>query len=78
MIHGFIDGYARLVTGLHASNNNRAATVLNLFLVAAGVYGAPTRLHGDHGTENVLVAQWMENHCDQPIRAPYIWGRYVF
>ncbi|KAI0069534.1 hypothetical protein K474DRAFT_1579301, partial [Panus rudis PR-1116 ss-1] len=34
VIHGFIDGYSRLVVGLRASNNNRASTVLNLFLRA--------------------------------------------
>ncbi|TFK62191.1 hypothetical protein BDN72DRAFT_747171, partial [Pluteus cervinus] len=32
VVHGFIDGYSRLVTGLQASDNNRGATVLNLFL----------------------------------------------
>ncbi|KAJ7939285.1 hypothetical protein B0H13DRAFT_2301047 [Mycena leptocephala] len=31
--HGFIDGYSRLITGLLASNNNRAQTVL-LYVVA--------------------------------------------
>ncbi|KAJ7228286.1 hypothetical protein GGX14DRAFT_296526, partial [Mycena pura] len=34
VIHGFIDGYSRLITGLRASNNNRAETVLELFLDA--------------------------------------------
>ncbi|THV08524.1 hypothetical protein K435DRAFT_595104, partial [Dendrothele bispora CBS 962.96] len=34
VIHGFIDGYSRLVTGLRASNNNYADTVLHLFLQA--------------------------------------------
>ncbi|KAK7015971.1 hypothetical protein R3P38DRAFT_2718683, partial [Favolaschia claudopus] len=34
VIHGFIDGYSRLITGLRASNNNRGSTVLLLFLDA--------------------------------------------
>ncbi|KAJ7204245.1 hypothetical protein B0H12DRAFT_997841, partial [Mycena haematopus] len=34
VIHGFIDGYSRLITGLRASDNNTAETVLGLFLDA--------------------------------------------
>ncbi|KAF8173207.1 hypothetical protein K438DRAFT_1426206, partial [Mycena galopus ATCC 62051] len=34
VIHGFIDGYSRLITGLRASDNNTADTVLELFLNA--------------------------------------------
>ncbi|KAJ7049166.1 hypothetical protein C8F01DRAFT_967062, partial [Mycena amicta] len=34
LIHGFIDGYSRLITGIRASNNNRAQTVLDLFMDA--------------------------------------------
>ncbi|KAJ4473970.1 hypothetical protein C8J55DRAFT_376515, partial [Lentinula edodes] len=34
IIHGFIDGYSRLITGLRASNNNRGQTVLSLFISA--------------------------------------------
>ncbi|KAJ6448518.1 hypothetical protein C8R45DRAFT_761396, partial [Mycena sanguinolenta] len=34
VIHGFIDGYSHLITGLRASNNNRGSTVLLLFLDA--------------------------------------------
>ncbi|KAJ4466395.1 hypothetical protein C8J55DRAFT_406452, partial [Lentinula edodes] len=32
VIHGFIDGYSRMITGLRASNNNRGQTVMSLFL----------------------------------------------
>ncbi|KAJ3840070.1 hypothetical protein F5878DRAFT_498744, partial [Lentinula raphanica] len=32
VIHGFIDGYSRLITALRAHNNNRSSTVLSLFL----------------------------------------------
>jgi hypothetical protein len=76
VIHGFIDGYSRLITGLRASDNNLGRSVLDVFLAAAGVYGVPSRLRGDHGAENVLVAAWMEQNCG--IRwGSYIWGRYV-
>jgi len=76
VIHGFIDGYSRLITGLHASDNNMATTVLDVFLRAADVYGVPSRIRGDHGTENLMVAYWMEEHRGTR-RGSYIWGRYV-
>lgn len=75
VIHGFIDGYSRLITGLRASNNNSAQTVLDLFLAAAAVYGVPSRLRGDHGLENLYVAAWMEAQRGER-RGSYIWGRY--
>jgi hypothetical protein len=74
VFHGFADGKARVVTGIKASNNNRAVTVLNVFLTAITRFGAPSRVRGDHGTENVLVAEWMEEHRG-PNRGSYIWGR---
>ena len=76
VIHGFIDGYSRLITGLQASNNNTGQTVLDLFLWAAAVYGIPSRLRGDHGVENILVAAWMEAYSGVQ-RGSYIWGRFV-
>ena len=76
VIHGFIDGYSRLVTGLRASDNNRGETVLDLFLSAATVNSVPSRIRGDHGVENILLAAWMEHHRGER-RGSYIWGRYV-
>jgi len=76
VIHGFIDGYSRLITGLRASDNNMGDTVLDIFLSAAEVYGVPSRLRGDHGTENIVVATWMEEHRGAR-RGSYIWGRSV-
>ncbi|KAG8918181.1 hypothetical protein FRC02_002558 [Tulasnella sp. 418] len=76
VIHGFIDGYSRLITGLKASNNNHASTVLDLFLKASSQYGVPSRLRGDHGVENVQVAAFMELHRGSH-RGSYIWGRSV-
>lgn len=76
IIHGFIDGYSRLITALRASNNNLGDTVLDLFLAAAAVYGVPSRLRGDHGVENIKVAAWMEEYRGTA-RGSYIWGRYI-
>lgn len=50
-------------------------TVLDVFLAAAAVYGVPSRLRGDHGIENILVAAWMETNRGI-LRGSYIWGRY--
>ncbi|GBE88207.1 hypothetical protein SCP_1300210 [Sparassis crispa] len=74
--HCFIDGYSRFVIGIRVHNNNRASTVLNLFLDAMDRYGVPSRVRGDHGTENLGVAQWMED-CKGLDRGSYIWGRSV-
>ncbi|KAJ8075899.1 hypothetical protein PM082_021531 [Marasmius tenuissimus] len=60
IVHGFIDGHSRLITALRAANNNYASTVLLLFLMACMIYGVPSRLRGDHGTENIWVAAFME------------------
>jgi hypothetical protein len=59
-MHAFIDGYSRLVTGIRAHNNNRANTVLDLFLNAAEEFCLPSRVRGDHGVENLEVAAHME------------------
>ncbi|KAF7348849.1 hypothetical protein MVEN_01404900 [Mycena venus] len=59
-----------------ASNNNRGQTVLDLFLAAAAIYGIPSRLRGDHGVENLLVAAYMEAIHGEG-RGSYIWGRSV-
>jgi len=77
VIHGFIDGYSRFITGIWASNNNTGQTVLNIFLRVAEIYGVPNRLRGDHGVENILVAAWIEEFRGTQ-RGSYIWGRFVF
>lgn len=76
VIHAFIDGKTRLVVGIRASNNNRAETVLELFHDCTSVHGIPSRVRGDHGTENVRVAEWMEENQGRG-RGSYIWGRFV-
>lgn len=42
--------------GLKASTNNRASTVLDMFVDAVIKYGLPSRIRGDRGRENKLVA----------------------
>lgn len=79
VFHAFIDGYSCLVTGIQASNNNQADTqaVLELFLDLIEVHGLPSCVWGDHGTENLRVAEYMETHRGLG-RGSYIWGRFVF
>ena len=76
VIHAFIDGKSRLVVGMRAHNNNRADTVLGLFLDAISVHGIPSRVRGDQGMENVRVVEWMEENQGTG-RGSYIWGRFV-
>lgn len=64
-----------MIVGMRAHNNNRAETVLLLFLEATEVHGVPSRIRGDHGTENVEIAEWMEEHRGVG-RGSYIWGRH--
>ena len=74
VIHGFINGKTCFVVGLRAHDNNRAATVLDFFLQITSVHSCPSRVQGDHGVENVRVADYMENRMG-PDWGLYIWGR---
>lgn len=47
------------ITAVQASNNNCAATVLNLFGHVIVEYGMPSWVRGDHGGENIDVAMYM-------------------
>lgn len=76
VIHAFVDGKSRLVVGIGIHNNNRAQTVLLLLEDAVAKYGWPSRVRGDHGTENILVARRMEEVRGLG-RGSYIWGRRV-
>ena len=74
MTHCFVDGHSRFVTGIGVHPNNRAETVLTLFLESITKHGVPSRVRGNHGTENLRVAEWMETHRGLG-RGSYIWGR---
>jgi hypothetical protein len=74
VIHGFIDGYLRLITCMCAANNNQAHTVLELFKQGVEKYGLPSQVQGDHGVENLQVAAFMELSRGTG-RGSYIWGR---
>ena len=88
VIHGIIDGYCRTVcictlagrvanflkiTGLRASTNNYASTVLDLFLDAKAKYGMPSRMRGDRGGENIDVAMYVVARRG-PNRGSFLWG----
>ncbi|KAK2550728.1 hypothetical protein P5673_028613 [Acropora cervicornis] len=71
VVHGGINGFSRLPVYLHASNNNKAATVLHLFEEAVNDYGLSNK-----GAENVDVAWFMLNHPQRgPGRGSMITGR---
>ena len=52
---------------IHASNNNRADTVLQLLMGAVQEFGLPSRVRSDKGGENVDVSWYMLSH---PQRGP--------
>lgn len=73
VIHAFVDGFSRTITGIQASTNNLAQTVLALFLLAVSLYGLPSRLRGDRGGENVEVAREI-TRLRGAGRGSYLWG----
>ena len=61
VIHGCIDGFSRRIICLKCNSNNKAETVLVLFLDAIKSDRDlwPSRIRVDHGVENVLVCDAM-------------------
>ncbi len=76
VIHGGIDGYSRLIVFLHASTNNKANTVFNLFRRATQGFGVPSRVRSDKGGENVDVCYFMIMHRGES-RGSHIAGASV-
>lgn len=68
-----IDLLLAKVTGLRASTNNRASTVLEMFLDAILAYGIPSRVRGDRSGENrdVAILMILLKGSD---RGSYLWG----
>lgn len=60
--HGCIDGFSRTVIYLRCTNNNNASTTLSLFKRGVTEYMLPSRVRGDKGGENVLIADLMISH----------------
>ena len=67
VIHGGVDGFTRIPVFLHCSTNNKADTVLELFLNSVENYGLPSSVRSDKGKENADVEWYMLNH---PLRGP--------
>jgi hypothetical protein len=65
------------VVGLRASTNNRASTVLDIFLDAIEEYGIPSRVRGDRGPENkdVSILMILLRGLN---RASFMWGSSTF
>ena len=58
-MHGCVDGFSRTIICLRWLSNNRASSVLSLFLEGVESFGLPARVRCDHGMENTLVARFM-------------------
>ena len=65
------------MTGLRASSNNRAETVLDMFIDAILAHGVPSRVRGDHGGENrdVSILMILLRGLN---RVSFMWGSSVF
>ena len=61
VVHGAIDGFSRATVFLKCSNNNEAATVVDLFQTGTNTFHYPRRIRTDYGTENIEVARLMLN-----------------
>lgn len=61
------------IVALRACDNNRASTVLEIFLDAVNRFGVPLRARGDRGGENIEVSVWMIMKRG-PNRGSFLWG----
>jgi len=65
------------VTGLHASTNNMAETILEMFIDVILKHGVPLRVRGDRGGENGDVSILMILLCGLK-QVSFMWGQSVF
>ncbi|KAG6914284.1 hypothetical protein DXG01_001300 [Tephrocybe rancida] len=66
-VYGCIDGHSRLVIYLRCSNNKRSRTMESVFKGGVEVYGWPSRVQADFGTENnrvevIMIDKWGAAH----------------
>lgn len=59
VISGAVDGFSRLVTVLHCLDNNRANSLLEVFIEGTERFGTPHRVRTDMGMENLGIANFM-------------------
>lgn len=59
VFHGCVDGFSRAIIYLACIDNNRASSVLSLFIAGVQNFGLPSRVRCDHGLENTGVARVM-------------------
>ncbi|KAI7796991.1 hypothetical protein IRJ41_010933 [Triplophysa rosa] len=59
VFHGCVDGFSRAIIYLACLDNNRASSVLSLFIAGVQNFGIPSRVRCDHGLENTGVARFM-------------------
>ena len=59
VFHGCVDGFSRTIIYLACLDNNRASSVLPLFIGGIQTFGMPSRVRCDHGMENTAVARFM-------------------
>lgn len=59
VFHGCIDGCSRAIIYLACQTDNKSDTVLSLIQNAENVFGLPSRVRGDRGTENIGTAMYM-------------------
>ncbi len=78
IIHGFIDGYSRLITGLQASSNNTGHTVLTLFskclrhlMEFLPVYAETME------PKTYLLLAWMKNAVENAVAPTYGEGGFI-
>ncbi len=66
-VHGCVDGHSRLIIYLECCSNKRSQTVLDCFRRAIAIFGWPSRIRGDLGTENngieiLMIEHWGAAH----------------